>query len=75
MRGAPVTKDTVKQDLERAAELRRSTIRAVVALHAVVTKNAAKSSAPGSTHRFGALVAEIRKNEQWRTEFDELVGR
>jgi cullin-associated NEDD8-dissociated protein 1 len=51
-----VTKDTVKQDIERAAELRRSTMRAVVAL----SKIDSASSAP----KFDAFVEESRKNEQ-----------
>ncbi|OAX40483.1 TIP120-domain-containing protein [Rhizopogon vinicolor AM-OR11-026] len=66
MRGAPVTKDTVKQDIERAAELRRSTMRAVAAL----SKIDSASGAP----KFDVFVEESRKNEQWGAEFKELLG-
>lgn len=67
MRGAPVTKDTVKQDIERAAELRRSTMRAVVAL--------SKIDNTGGAPKFDAFVEESRRNEQWGPEFRELLGR
>ncbi|KAG2142690.1 armadillo-type protein [Suillus cothurnatus] len=66
MRGTAVTKDTVKQDIERAAELRRSTMRAVVAL--------SKIDSAGSAPKFDAFVEESRKNEQWGLEFRELLG-
>ena len=39
MKGATVTKDTVKQDLERAAELQRSALRAVAALSKIGAQN------------------------------------
>ncbi|KAI6021197.1 armadillo-type protein [Pisolithus marmoratus] len=75
MKGAPVTKDTVKQDLERAAELRRSSMRAVAALVKVVrVANAAGANATGGSQKFDALVEDIRKSEQWGPEFRELLG-
>ncbi|KZT24708.1 TIP120-domain-containing protein [Neolentinus lepideus HHB14362 ss-1] len=66
MKGATVTKDTVKQDLERASELQRSALRAVAAL--------SKISMPGSSPRFDALVEELQKSQQWTNEFKELIG-
>jgi cullin-associated NEDD8-dissociated protein 1 len=65
MKGPTIGKDTVKQDLERAAELQRSTLRAVAAL--------SKIAATGAAPRFDALVAELKKSE-WRDELNELVG-
>ncbi|KAH9075666.1 TIP120-domain-containing protein [Lactarius deliciosus] len=65
MKGPTVGKDTVKQDLERAAELQRSTLRAVAAL--------SKIANTGSAPRFDAWVAELKKSE-WRNELNELVG-
>ena len=66
MKGATVTKDTVKQDLERASELQRSTLRAIVALSKVAT--------PGASPRFDALVESTKKSNEWGSEFQELVG-
>lgn len=66
IKGLTVTKDTVKQDLERAAELQRSALRAVAAL--------SKISNTGSAPKFDVLVEEIRKNTTWASEFKELVG-
>lgn len=66
MKGATVTKDTVKQDLERAAELQRSALRAVAAL--------SKISNTGSSPKFDAFIDEVKKNVAWATEFKELVG-
>ncbi|KAI0325025.1 ARM repeat-containing protein [Cubamyces sp. BRFM 1775] len=66
MKGATVTKDTVKQDLERAAELQRSTLRAVAAL--------SKISQPGTSPKFDAFVAATQKSAEWGSEFRELVG-
>lgn len=63
MKGPNVTKDTVKQDLERAAELQRSTLRAAAALH--------KCTSAGSSPRFDAFVEEIQKG-QFGAEFKEL---
>lgn len=65
MKGPTIGKDTVKQDLERAAELQRSTLRAVAALSKIAGTNAAP--------RFDALVGELKKSE-WRDELKELVG-
>ncbi|RPD59457.1 TIP120-domain-containing protein [Lentinus tigrinus ALCF2SS1-6] len=66
MNGPAVTKDTVKQDLERAAELQRSTLRAVAAL--------SKISQSGASPKFDAFVAATSKSPQWGAEFRELVG-
>ena len=66
MKGATVTKDTVKQDLERAAELQRSTLRAVAAL--------SKISQSGTSQKFDAFVAATSKSPEWGHEFRELVG-
>lgn len=66
MKGATVTKDTVKQDLERAAELQRSTLRAVVAL--------SKVSSSGNSSKFDKFVAEVRMSPQWAAEFKDLQG-
>ena len=75
MRGAPITKDTVKQDLERAAELRRSTMRAVAALVKVMAVgNAVGAGATGGTQKFEVFVEDIKRNDQWGLEFRELVG-
>ncbi|KAG7090596.1 hypothetical protein E1B28_009701 [Marasmius oreades] len=66
MKGAQVTKDTVKQDLERAAELQRSALRAVAALSKV---------GAGVSPRFDTFVEELKKNPTWGAEFKELVGQ
>ncbi|KAL6300990.1 TIP120-domain-containing protein [Sparassis latifolia] len=66
MKGATVTKDTVKQDLERAAELQRSTLRAIVAL--------SKISQQGISPRFDVLVESTRRSSEWGQDFVELVG-
>ncbi|KAG6854209.1 hypothetical protein C0991_009522 [Blastosporella zonata] len=65
MKGANVTKDTVKQDLERAAELQRSALRAVVALSKI---------GQGVSPRFDAFVEETRKNVTWGPEFRDLLA-
>src|SRR5580704_14189430 len=52
MKGATVTKDTVKQDLERAAELQRSALRAIAALSKI---------GAGVSLRFDAFVEELKK--------------
>ncbi|KAF9261953.1 TIP120-domain-containing protein [Marasmius fiardii PR-910] len=66
MKGAQVTKDTVKQDLERAAELQRSALRAVAALSKVGS---------GVSPKFDTFVEELKKNPTWGVEFKELVGQ
>ncbi|KAF9235878.1 armadillo-type protein [Melanogaster broomeanus] len=72
----PVTKDTVKQDLERAAELRRSTMRAVAALMKVLAVgSAAGALSTGGTQKFEAFVEEVKRNELWGPEFREVVGQ
>ncbi|KAA1468316.1 TIP120-domain-containing protein [Dentipellis sp. KUC8613] len=63
MKGPTVGKDTVKQDLERAAELQRSTLRAIAALSKIATT--------GASPRFDAFVAELSKSE-WGKELHEL---
>jgi cullin-associated NEDD8-dissociated protein 1 len=65
MKGATVTKDTVKQDLERAAELQRSALRAVAALSKV---------GAGVSPKFDAFVEELRKSPTWGAEFKELIA-
>lgn len=64
MKGATVTKDTVKQDIERAGELQRSTLRAVVAL--------SKISSPGSSPKFDTFVEATKRSTEWSNEFKEL---
>lgn len=66
MKGPAVNKDTVKQDLERAAELQRSTLRAIAAL--------SKIAPPGAVPKFDGLVADIRKSTEWGAEYRELLG-
>ena len=66
MKGAAVTKDTVKQDLERTAELQRSTLRAVAAL--------SKISQQGASPKFDVFVAATARSPEWGHEFRELVG-
>ncbi|OBZ78570.1 Cullin-associated NEDD8-dissociated protein 1 [Grifola frondosa] len=66
MKGMTVTKDTVKQDLERAAELQRSALRALAAL--------SKISQPGASPRFDTFVVATQKSGEWGAEFKELVG-
>lgn len=66
MKGAAVGKDTVKQDLERTAELQRSTLRAIAAL--------SKISAPGASPEFDKVVDSVSKpGSQWSGEFHELL--
>lgn len=65
MKGATVTKDTVKQDLERASELQRSALRAVAALSKI---------GAGVSPKFDAFVEELKKSALWGSEFKELVG-
>lgn len=66
MKGATVTKDTVKQDLERAAELQRSALRAVAALSRIGTV--------GVSPKFDAFVEEVKKSPNHGAEFKELTG-
>jgi len=67
MKGTNVGKDTVKQDLERAAELQRSTLRAIAALSKI-------AAGAGTSPRFDAFVADLRHSPEWGHEFNELVG-
>ncbi|KAF4584667.1 hypothetical protein EYR40_004654 [Pleurotus pulmonarius] len=64
MKGINITKDTVKQDIERAAELQRSALRAVIALARV---------GAGVSQRFDTFVEELRRGGQWSAEFKELT--
>jgi len=64
VKGAQVTKDTVKQDLERAGELQRSALRAIAAL--------SKISSPTVSPRMERLVESIEKGPMAR-EFRELL--
>ena len=54
---------TVKQDLERAAELQRSALRAAAALIKI---------GAGVSAKFDAFVEEIEKNPACGSEFKEL---
>ncbi|KAJ3873718.1 armadillo-type protein [Lentinula edodes] len=65
MKGATVTKDTVKQDLERAAELQRSALRAVAALSKI---------GAGVSPKFDTFTEDLKKNLTWGAEFKELIG-
>ncbi|KDQ17665.1 hypothetical protein BOTBODRAFT_172104 [Botryobasidium botryosum FD-172 SS1] len=64
VKGAAVTKDTVKQDLERGAELQRSALRAVAAL--------SKISSPAVSPRFDNFVIQVEKGALG-AEFRELL--
>jgi cullin-associated NEDD8-dissociated protein 1 len=66
MKGATVTKDTVKQDIERSAELQRSTLRATAAL--------SKVAGDGTSPKFDKLVADLKRDVTWGTEFKDLLG-
>jgi len=63
MKGATVTKDTVKQDLERAAELQRSALRAVVALSKIGS---------GASQKFDLFVEGLKKDIHFANEFKEV---
>jgi len=63
MKGATVTKDTVKQDLERAAELQRSALRAVVALSKI---------GGGASQKFDLFVEGLKKDIHFANEFKEV---
>ena len=66
MKGPAVGKDTVKQDLERTAELQRSTLRAIAAL--------SKISSAGSSPEFDKVVESVsRPGSQWSNDFNELL--
>jgi cullin-associated NEDD8-dissociated protein 1 len=67
IKGAAVTKDTVKQDLERTAELQRSTLRAVAALAKIGVDS-------GSSPKFERLVEDLRRDTTWGNEFKELLS-
>ena len=64
MKGAKETKDTVKQDLERSAELQRSSLRAIAAL--------ARGTPRGASVRFDALVEEVLKGP-WASAYKEAL--
>ncbi|KAF8329094.1 TIP120-domain-containing protein [Cantharellus anzutake] len=64
IKGAQVTKDTVKQDLERAGELQRSALRAIAAL--------SRLSSPTVSPRMERLVESIEKGRMAK-EFRELL--
>ena len=65
MKGPKVGSDTVKQELERAAELQRSTVRAVSALH--------KVASPGTSSRFDTLVDDIQRGT-YGVEFKDFAN-
>ncbi|KAG8723447.1 hypothetical protein FRC09_003293 [Ceratobasidium sp. 395] len=64
MKEAAVDKNTVKQDLEQAAELQRSALRAAAALSGVV------GLSHGGAPKFAAFVEGLEKGK-WGTEFRE----
>ena len=66
MKGATVTKDTVKQDLERAAELQRSALRCITGLTKIGS---------GVSPKFDAFVDELKKSPTWGSEFVELISK
>ena len=66
MKGATVTKDTVKQDIERAAELQRSTLRCIAGLSKIGS---------GVSPRFDAFVEELKKSPTWGAELVELIEK
>jgi len=66
MAGPAVTKDTVKQDLERAQEQQKSALRAIAALSKVNT--------PGTYPKFDELIASVSKG-QWANDFHDLVDK
>jgi cullin-associated NEDD8-dissociated protein 1 len=63
MADVAVEKNTVKQDLERASELQRSALRAIVAL--------SKIQQPGVAPHFEIMVEKV-KSGQYANEFKEL---
>ena len=63
MADVAVEKNTVKQDLERASELQRSALRAIVAL--------SKIQQPGVAPHFENMVEKV-KSGQYANEFKEL---
>jgi len=65
MKAHAMGKDTVKQDLERTAELQRSTLRAISAL--------SKISTPGASPSFDKLVDSVSTSGPWAMEFRELL--
>ncbi|KAJ3744337.1 TATA-binding protein interacting [Lentinula detonsa] len=65
MKGATVTKDIVKQDLERAAELQQSALRAVAALSKI---------GAGVSPKYDAFTKDLKKNSMWGAELKELIG-
>ncbi|KAF8627285.1 hypothetical protein AX17_006330 [Amanita inopinata Kibby_2008] len=66
MKGATVTKDTVKQDLERAAELQRSALRCIGGLSKIGS---------GVAPRFDAFVEDLKKSQVWGAEFLEMIDK
>lgn len=64
MKDVAVTKDTVKQDLERAGEVQRSCLRAVAGLSKIRTV--------GSASAFDAFVSRLETSNKWATELKEL---
>ena len=62
MKGAAITKDTIKQDIEHAAELQRSTRRAVIALSEIVT--------PGPVPKFEAFMEATKRNPDLSRDFE-----
>lgn len=65
MKPVSVTKDTVKQDIERAQELQRSTLRAVAALSKITNTGAPK---------FDAFVEQLNRSPEWGVKLREMIG-
>lgn len=66
MKAHTVEKNTVKQDIERTAELQRSTLRAIAAL--------SKISTPGTAPAFDKVVESVSKSgSTFASEFRELL--
>jgi cullin-associated NEDD8-dissociated protein 1 len=66
MKGAIMTKDTVKQDLERAAELQKSALRAIVALNKI---------GAGVSPKFDVFVDGLKKHATLGNDFKELSSK
>jgi cullin-associated NEDD8-dissociated protein 1 len=64
VKGAAVTKDTVKQDLERAAELKRSASRAIAAL--------AQIKSEGTTPKWEKFVEELNRDPAFKEAMKEV---
>lgn len=64
IKGAAVTKDTVKQDLERAAELKRSASRAIAAL--------ARIKSEGTAPKWEKFIEDMKRDPAFAAEVKEM---